>query len=222
MKLNFWQMEFGKMTAMAAALTASGAMAEDVHQVVQTAESSDRFTTERELIEDTRLKASNACNIQFMMDLTALGAVIDNGQVHAKNREKVIQILENLGAPNGNLDNSPNEDLMRLVETMPITNVSGCIAEAEGDAIASLQAIRATISENVANFSAVAASAQEINRLFDEFESLVKEDAEFLDRINALREATLQLRAKANASAAEADDLDHEIETIWKRIENSV
>jgi len=215
-------MALGKMTAMAAALSASGAMAENVTPVAQTTESNDRLQMQLDIIEDARLRASNACNIQFMTDLTALGAVIDNGEVHAENREKVIEILEGLGAPEGNLDNSPNEDLMRLVETMPITNISGCIAKAEGDAIASLKDLRVIMAENVRIFEAETASYEEINILFNGLEELAADNAELLARINVLREATLQLRAQAEVSAAEADEYQRQIEAIWQEIATDV
>ena len=189
------------MTAMAAALSASGAMAENIHPVVQSTDLP--LSSERALVEETRQKASAACNIQLMQDLTALGAVIENGVI--TNREGVIAVLEALGAPEGNLDGRTEDELLQLAGSMPLTNVSGCIATAEGNAIDSYEALSQVLNDRIASLGEEAVAFQELIDILFALEGFADGNAPILQEIALLREEATQLSLQADASGASAD-----------------
>lgn len=193
----------------AAALLASPVSAENLHPAAQTERGDYPFAEEMAIITETRERALATCNANFAQRYMQLGAFIEDGQV--VDREGLITLLEDMGAPDGEMDAISDQELTTAALSMPGTNQAMCqrdAYQAEGE---SYEALSAVLQDNIAALRAETASLQDLLRVLEQLEALAGEDEAILAEIQRLRESTAQSNVRAAEYAAE-------IERIWDRI----
>ena len=205
------------MTAMAAALSASGAMAENVTPVAQTTESDYPLAREMQIIEETQQRALATCHQDYLARVAELQTVIDSSGV--KDRAALIAIIEDMGAPEGNMDDRPDQDLMMAGGSMVGTNKAICESDAYQASTESFQALSQVLADNIASLRAERASLQDILIILEALEGFATGNAPVLQEINAIKQDTLRMREELSDLDASSARYREEIAASKARVE---
>jgi hypothetical protein len=198
-----------KMTVLAATLAASQAGAEQVNQVSQPTVDAYPFETEMTIIEDTRNRALATCDDNYQSRLIELRAVVDQGVI--SDREDLIAIIEDMGAPDGEVDENTDRELLQAAGSMVGTNKATCEARAHGEAGDSLQALTQMLSENVAVLGTENANFDHYEIALNGLEAFANGDAAILQELAGLRATLQDLRADFAAIEAERVEVAGEL-----------